>query len=762
MSILYPAMLAGLLGLALPVLFHLIARQRFPVQMFPSIRLLFTERRHNAFARRLIDRLQLLLRLLLILLLALAMARPFLPGLGGRPAARNLVVIIDATASMRTRVSGGEGETPLEAARVVAARLLREVQAPGYCALLLAGDELRLLSPLSSDPGPALAALQTIEVGDGSGPGLFHALARAAELVGGRKEVLSQIVVLTDGRAAAFAARNRRDLETLARIQRAMGNKLVIDVVDLGGEAIENVSLVNAELVGGQARVGDDALLWARLRNDGPRPVSGLLRSTMPGAEDTPARGLTLEPGEHVAVALGARVNRGLQSFARVVFDNEDAFPDDNLFLMPFTVSRPRRVLLVGGVGDVLDRESATLSGMGTTDAGGDLDEPVDGARILQFALNPGRELGLGFGTGIEVTRISPEALPAQTLGSYALIVLYDVSQVPVEVVEDLRTFVEDGKALLFICGGGVNPVAFNGTFFAREFDLAPIMLGNEVNLEQPLGIAVGEAGTHAVTPGAWLGPLQATQAGDFGIVRFLRVRDARELASDAIVRMRGTDGRPLAVEVRRGRGRTMALQFGLELSRGNLAMTRIFPAVMWRLIDDLTGELDTRPSDTLVSARPAVVAADDGFFAAVDHLLVTREIEDAAEETVGLIPKTAQERVLLPRLAAGRYWLQRPRATEASPVTSYRRPLAVNLDRRESNIGRIDPGDLRAQLGDTVHVVQEAGMITPVPAGIEIWYPLVWLLLVLYALEALRAYLEVKRRREKETELPGAEEEVA
>jgi len=45
---------------------------------------------------------------------------------------------------------------------------------------------------------------------------------------------------------------------------------------------------------------------------------------------------------------------------------------------------------------------------------------------------------------------------------------------------------------------------------------------------------------------------------------------------------------------------------------------------------------------------------------------------------------------------------------------------------------------------------------------GIEIWYPLVWLLLALYALEALRAFLEVRRRREQETELPGAEEEVA
>ncbi len=663
---------------------------------------------------------------------------------------------------MRTRVPGGEAETPLEAARVVAARLLRDVQAPGYCALLAAGDELRLLTPLSSDPGPALAALQSIEVGDGSGPGLIHALARAAELVRGRKEVLSQIVVLTDGRASAFATRNRRDHETLTNIQRTMGGKMTIDIVDLGGAEIENAAILNAELIGGQARVGDDALLLTRLRNDGPHPLNGRLRSTMPGAEDIPERVLTLAPGEHVAVAMGARVNRGVQSFARVVFDGEDAFPDDNSFTVPFTVSRPRRVLLVGGVSDVLDRESEALAGMGTADAGGHLDEPVDGARILQFAMNPGRELGLGFGTGIEVTRITPEALPAQTLGSYALIVLYDVSQVPAEVVEDLRTFVEDGKALLFICGGGVNPVDFNRTFSARESDLAPIMLGNEVNLEQPIGIALGAAGPHAVTPGAWLGPMQATQAEDFGVVRFQRVRDARELATDAIVRMRGTDGRPLAVEVRRGRGRTMALNFGLELSRGNLAMTRIFPPLVWRLMDDLTGELDTRPSDTLISARPAAAAADESFFAAVDHMLVTRETDDGGEETIGLLPKSSQERVLLPPLSAGRYWLQRPRASDASPVAAYRRPLAVNLDRRESNTERVDAAELQTLLGDEVNVVQEAGMITASPVGIELWYPLAWLLLAFYTLEAARAFREVRRRRERENALSGANEGVA
>ena len=50
MQPLFPWMLAGLGSLALPVILHLIARQKFPVMDFPSIRLLQGENRTNTLA----------------------------------------------------------------------------------------------------------------------------------------------------------------------------------------------------------------------------------------------------------------------------------------------------------------------------------------------------------------------------------------------------------------------------------------------------------------------------------------------------------------------------------------------------------------------------------------------------------------------------------------------------------------------------------------------------------------------------------------
>lgn len=105
MSFLFPAMLAGLAGLLIPIALHLIARHRFPVKDFPSIRLLHREERSNVFALKLVVVPQLLLRLLVLLLLVLAMSRLFVScGEAARERAgapRNLLVVIDSSASMR-------------------------------------------------------------------------------------------------------------------------------------------------------------------------------------------------------------------------------------------------------------------------------------------------------------------------------------------------------------------------------------------------------------------------------------------------------------------------------------------------------------------------------------------------------------------------------------------------------------------------------------------------------------------------------------
>ncbi len=143
MSFLFPAMLAGFAALAVPTIIHLIARHKYPVLNFPSLRLLRYERRDNAFANRLVDPLQLLLRLLVLALLVLAMSRLFSPGSSSTPAPRNLVVVVDTSASMRIQARGTDAAdqaAPIDRARRIAKALLSEIALPSRCALISAAS----------------------------------------------------------------------------------------------------------------------------------------------------------------------------------------------------------------------------------------------------------------------------------------------------------------------------------------------------------------------------------------------------------------------------------------------------------------------------------------------------------------------------------------------------------------------------------------------------------------------------------------------
>src|SRR3982750_4500650 len=103
MNFLAPAFLAGLSAIAVPVIIHLIHRERKAVIEFPS--LMFLERIPYKSVRRQKIRhlLLLILRCLAIALLVAAFARPFfarrhaaITGTG----ARELVVLLDNSASM--------------------------------------------------------------------------------------------------------------------------------------------------------------------------------------------------------------------------------------------------------------------------------------------------------------------------------------------------------------------------------------------------------------------------------------------------------------------------------------------------------------------------------------------------------------------------------------------------------------------------------------------------------------------------------------
>ena len=148
----------------------------------------------NAPWQRLRRSLLLLLQLLLVIALAILAARPFIE----RPAglARDIVLVIDASASM-----GATDVVPdrLTAAKQAAMDALRDLPSGGKVSVIAAGRTARVVATGSSDMGRIRRAIDSIEVTASTGD-LGDALRLAAALAARSGD--AQILVATDAALA--------------------------------------------------------------------------------------------------------------------------------------------------------------------------------------------------------------------------------------------------------------------------------------------------------------------------------------------------------------------------------------------------------------------------------------------------------------------------------------------------------------------------------------------------------------------------------
>jgi hypothetical protein len=134
----------------------------------------------------------LLLQLLLLLLLAFALARPFFRTVG--IAGRNLIVIIDRSASMGATDLNG---TRLDAAKAQAITLIDQLPDGGRATIIAAGDPMEVPIAATTDRRQLREAIQAITLRNGGGSDLAQALTLAAAL--SAREPESEVAILSDG-----------------------------------------------------------------------------------------------------------------------------------------------------------------------------------------------------------------------------------------------------------------------------------------------------------------------------------------------------------------------------------------------------------------------------------------------------------------------------------------------------------------------------------------------------------------------------------
>ena len=334
-TLLVPAFLLGLLGLAVPVLVHLMHRERRQALPFPSLMFLRRIPFRSVRRQKLRHLLLFAARCLAIALLALAFARPFfgeksriVAPSGG---ARTRVILLDRSYSM------GYGDR-FARAQQQAERALSELTAEDEAGLILFSERAEGVVPPTREHARVRAAVSAAKL-TSAGTRFAPALKLAQEWLAASERPRRELVLVSDCQ--------RRGLEGLDEVRLPEHTTLKVASLaerDSPNAAISGVSF-DRELQAGRERIA----VTARVVNKGGKPqaqkatleIAG--RSVEEKALELPADGAASVTFQPVAYPAGATRGRILLA--------ADPLPADNAFHFVLAPGQELGVLLVEDAG---------------------------------------------------------------------------------------------------------------------------------------------------------------------------------------------------------------------------------------------------------------------------------------------------------------------------------------------------------------------------------------------------------------------------
>jgi len=555
---LYPLMLLGLLGLAVPVILHLIQRQRLRPQVLATLQFLDPQDAANAFAPVPRDLLQLLLRLALLALFVLLMARLLIGDSDIGP--RTLAVVVDGSLGAQRKWQGEQSLFERHKTQVL--ELIDGLRPEDRMSLTLVGDRVREETGFLRDKAELRRIAEQFEVSDGGGLGLVPAVRRTIGQLGGRREVNGAVLVFSDHLLANYQPYvEDADREGAALRSALARGRVKLFLIDERPQQGANLSVERASFHPERVYVGASSRLTAVVRNHSEESQTTQVRLSE-GEQSDATRSLVLEPGEAAHIDLVHRFDAPADTTCRVEIE-DDVLPGDNHYFVPMRIRDRRQVLLVAPAGPGGADERGLELGHRAVD-------------LLTYALNPGEALGRGAGTYVTLKRVSPPGLARVSLPIYSLVILFGVTDLPEQSAKDLAAFVENGGGVWLIPDGNLSPLRFNEAF-------APLLGGFALGALKTADPVQTVARDEAAIGSPLLLPLLREEWGNLSDIYFGEYYGVQALGP-AKVPLRASNGDPLAVLVRRGRGRVFVQLYSGGLAGGSLPRSTAFVPMVQQL----------------------------------------------------------------------------------------------------------------------------------------------------------------------------------
>ena len=642
MSFLAPLFAIGLVALAVPILVHLVHKERKETTPFPSLMFLLRTPYQHSRRQRIRDWLLFLMRAMVFLLLVAAFSRPVFDrppdvqaaALGG---GRELVILLDRSFSMRV----GDRWTRAQAA---ARQALDGLGPADRATLVLFADQARAVREGTETRAVLRAAVDSSSPGDAGtryAPALVLARRTLAESQLPKREVL----VISDFQRSGWDVSEDAKLPSGTTV-----TPVDVASTDISDRAVRAVEL-RRTMVDGRERI----TVTARVSNVGPA-----------------ARGIEARLEVAGRVAATSRLDVGADAGGVVTFESlaipatpqqaairitPDAVPSDDVlhFVLERAPSIP--VLLVEGLTPGSDREV-----------------------YLQRALE------IGDRPSFDVTVRRTSQLSAADLGGKRLVLMNNAPWPTGDMSRRLQEFVNNGGGLLVVAGDVVTATSWPG----RANGLLPAAPGDMKDRVADKGAILGAIDrSHPA-----LSVFGGAQSGDLSAARFYRYRTFQ---ADSGILARFDDGAPAVIEQRTGNGRTIVIASSFDGLWNDLPRQPVFLPFVHQLAQYASGYRAGRsvyevgdPVD-LQGVGPAV--ADSTGARGLAYVAVSPKGNRLR------IGGTQGEAALVPA-EAGIYEVRPAGEPGARP-----RLVAVNIPSRELDLARFDPTRLThsvATVGDS------------------------------------------------------------
>ena len=615
-----PWLLAGLAGVLIPVILHLIRRQAAKPYDWGAMRFLFDTVAARRKRMEWEDFLLMIARCLLIALIALALARPFVPpnsqipwlfvlplgllgiaALGGsfvlsalkwkwlmRVAAllmivgagllvwqekklnltrfqtserRDIAIVIDGSTSMLLREGG---RTAFERAVEEARSFVKEAPKGTAFTIVLGGPapELKTGTPLTHR-ADVLEVLDKLEpVG---GPFRAHdALGMATLSLAEGRGSSKDIVVFTDLQRIGWQFDSTTSWGNLGKAWDGLPDgakpRLLLRSFP-PPEKLRNVSVTGIEL--SREVVGTDREVAVRVtvENTGTEVVTpGLMRITV-GTEELEPKGLgQMTPGESTILDYRYQFTEIGPQVIKVDLEGNDDLSGDDVAESAVWVKKTLPVLIVEG------------------NAGASFFERAGGYLGLALAPMSGKEE-----TFIDPRVIDAAALTREDIDKDAVIILADVARLPASAATRIADFVVNGGGLWIIAGPKVDPLFYEG-WRGGDGLVMPLKLGE---------MALPEKGVQAA-PGSFDHPilrLFKDEAGqDLGEAVIDGYRTSSNLVEGALAAARYSDGEIFLATRNYGNGRVIVTTTALDARMGSLPARPSFVPFVHEMTNWLAG----------------------------------------------------------------------------------------------------------------------------------------------------------------------------